>query len=147
MKQKGNADLEGFEASWFVLKVWNHFKDNATPIGQQVLAWLVRYVLHFFQMHVTRWKIHHVKSTSCQTVYPMGKVLYLWIFCCLPRIAYGMVEHERRPTRLPNSTSSRTRTAFFPISWPFCKVFQRFLMVTPIILLFCTILLPAGNLI
>ena len=52
MKQKGNADLEGFEPSRFVLKVWNHFKDNATPIGQQVLAYLVRYVFAFFPLHV-----------------------------------------------------------------------------------------------
>ena len=45
-------DLEGFEPSRFVLKVCNDFKDDATPIGQQVLEDFVRYVLPFFQVHV-----------------------------------------------------------------------------------------------
>ena len=52
MKQKSNTDLEGFEPSRFVLKVCNDFKDDATPIGQQVLEDFVRYVLPFFQVHV-----------------------------------------------------------------------------------------------
>ena len=58
MKQNSKTDLESLKPSRFVLKICDDFKDNATPIGQQVLAYFLGYIFPFFQVHV-RGPAHH----------------------------------------------------------------------------------------